>query len=110
MIGKQVIGEKPVTVREVRELLEKRKEKGELNYEQKISLEYAQEFGKAKQKKVQEVIDKLVKEGIDAKTAVKLVDLEPTTKEELKLIFEKVRFRLTEDSIKKVLDIVSELD
>jgi len=110
MIGKQVISEKPVSVREVREILEKRKEKGELTYEQKVSLEYAQEFGKAKPKKAHEVIEKLRKEGIDERTAVKLVDLQPKTKEELKLVFEKVRFRLTEDAIKKILDTVAELD
>lgn len=109
MIGKEVKSEKPVPVSEVRDILEKRKEEGELTYEQKVSLEYAQEFGKHSAKKSRDAVKALVEMGIDEKLAVKLADIAPKTKEEVKLIFEKVRFDLKEANVQKILDIVAEL-
>jgi DNA-directed RNA polymerase subunit F len=109
MIGKEIKTEKSVTVSEVRDILEKRKEKGELTYEQKVSLEYAAEFGKNSLKKSRDAVEALKDMGIDEKLAVKLVDVAPKTKEEVKLIFEKVRFDLKEANVQKILDIVAEL-
>lgn len=101
MIGKEVLEEKPVTLAEVRQVLNKIKKEGELTYEQKVSLDYANEFGKAAVSKVHEALKKLNAEEIDDKIAVKILDIMPKTKEELGLIFEKVRFDLTEAKIKK---------
>jgi DNA-directed RNA polymerase subunit F len=109
-IGKQTISEKPVSVSEVRKILEERKEKGELTYEQKVTLEYAQEFGKVGPKKLKDAMEKLTDLGIDEKTAVRIIDVRPKTKEELKLIFEKTRLGLKEEQIKKILDIAAELE
>lgn len=110
MIGKENLGEKPLPVTEVKRLLEKRKKEGELTYEQKVSLEYAQEFGKAAQTKVSKAIEDLASQGIDERIAVQIVNVQPKTKEEVKLIFEKVRSRISEDQVKKILDIVASLE
>ena len=110
MIGKKFLGEKEVTLSKVKSILEKRKERGELTYEQKLSLEYAQAFGKTGIRKIKEALEKLEKLGIPVKIAVKIVDIKPKTKEEVRLIFEKVRFSLKEDVIKKILDIAAELE
>jgi DNA-directed RNA polymerase subunit F len=40
---------------------------------------------------------------------VKILDIMPKTKEELGLIFEKVRFDLTDAKAKKILSVVSSL-
>jgi len=109
-IGKQNVTEKPVSVSEVKKILEDRKERGELTYEQKVTLEYAQEFGKIGLRKLKEALEKLKDLGLDDKIAVKIIDIKPKTKEELKLIFEKTRLGLKEEQVKKILDISAELE
>ena len=109
-IGKQNVTEKPVSVSEVKKILEDRKERGELTYEQKVTLEYAQEFGKIGPRKLKEALEKLKDLGLDDKIAVKIIDIKPKTKEELKLIFEKTRLGLKEEQVKKILDISAELE
>ncbi len=109
-IGKQTVSEKPVSVSEVKKILEDRKERGELTYEQKVTLEYAQEFGKTGPRKLKEALEKLADMGIDEKVAVRIADVKPTTKEELKLIFEKTRLGLKDEQVKKILDIAAELE
>ena len=110
MIGKEVIGEKLVPITDVKKILEKRKKDGELTYEQKVSLEYAQEFGKTTHAKVQKALEKLTSQGIDEKTATKIIDVRPKTKAEIKLLFEKVRSRISEDQVKKILGVVASLE
>ncbi len=109
MIGKEVIEEKPVTLAEVRQVLSKLKKEGELTYEQKVSLEYANEFGKAAISKIKEAVENLKAEGVDEKIAVKILDIMPKTKDELGLIFEKVRYDLNDANAKKILGIVGSL-
>ena len=109
-IGKQTVSEKPVSVSEVKKILEDRKERGELTYEQKVTLEFAQEFGKTGPRKLKEAIDSLKDLGIDEKMAVKVIDVKPKTKEELKLLFEKSRLGLKEEQVKKILDISAGLE
>jgi len=109
-IGKQNVTEKPVSVSEVKKILEDRKERGELTYEQKVTLEYAQEFGKVGPRKLKEALEKLIELGLEEKIAVKIIDIRPKTKEELRLIFEKTRLGLKEEQIKKILDISAELE
>ena len=109
-IGKQTLSEKPISVSEVKKILEDRKEKGELTYEQKVTLEYAQEFGKIGPRKLKEAAEKLADLGIDEKIAVRIIDVRPKTKEELKLIFEKTRLGLKDEQVKKILDIAAELE
>jgi len=109
MIGKEIIEEKPVTLSEVRQILTTRKKDGELNYEQKVSLEYVNEFGKTAVSKAREAVEKLKAEDMDERLAVKILDIMPNTKQELALIFEKVRFDLTDTKSKKILAIVASL-
>lgn len=104
------MSERSVSVSEVKKILEERKERGELTYEQKVTLEYAQEFGKVGPRKLKEALEKLTEMGVDEKTAVRVIDVKPKTKEELKLIFEKTRLGLKEEQIKKILDIAAELE
>ena len=109
MIGKEIVEEKAVTLPEVRQALNARKKEGELSYEQKISLEYVNEFGNTTVSKVKDAVEKLKAEGIDEKVIVKILDIMPKTKEEVGLIFEKVRFKLTDAQTKKILTIISGL-
>lgn len=112
MIGKQVVGEKPITLAEVRQLLEKNRKEGEaeeLPFYQKPVYEYAKAFGKTGVKKAQEAFEKLSELGLDAKTAVRIIDVKPETKEEVRLILEKTKIAAGPEKSKKILDIAADL-
>ena len=107
MIGKGVSNEKPVTLAEVFELLEKQKKRGELEYGQRLTYDYAQKFAKLDVKKARELMEELLKLGnIREHQAVMLVDLMPETEEDVQLIFAKERTRLVEEDIKKLLALI----
>jgi len=108
LIGKRVVKEKPVPLAGVLEILEKKKKKGDLEYSQRLTYDYAQKFVKLDSKKAEELKEELLKiEKIREHQAVALVDLMPKTKEDVELIFSKERTRLEEDEVKKVLEIIN---
>jgi DNA-directed RNA polymerase subunit F len=84
---KKLVAEKPITIAEVRKLLEKKGE-GELDQFQRITLDYAKKFEKVEEKKVEELINKLVEKlGIDRGEAVQIVNAMPKSVEELRPFF-----------------------
>jgi len=92
----------------VLEILEKKKKKGDLEYSQRLTYDYAQKFVKLDGKKAGELKEELLKiEKIREHQAVALVDLMPKTKEDVELIFSKERTRLEEDEVKKVLETIN---
>lgn len=109
MIGKELIDAQPVPLIKVKRILDKRAKEGELSYEQKIVYEYVKENAKGSEKKIKEALEKLTQMGIPTELAVRIVDVKPANKDEVKLLFEKVRFDLKESTIKQILDIVAAL-
>lgn len=107
LIGKGVSNEKHVTLAEVLEILEKQKKRGELEYGQRLTYDYAQKFAKLDTKKAKELMEELLKLGnIREHQAVVLVDLMPETEEDIQLIFAKERTKLGEEDIKKLLELI----
>jgi len=107
LIGKGVSNERPMTLAEVLEILEKQKKMGELEYGQRLTYDYAQKFAKLDVKKARELMEELLKLGnIREHQAVMLVDLMPETEEDIQLIFAKERTRLGEEDIKKLLELI----
>ena len=99
---------KPVPLSEVKNILKKvEKERKELLYEQKIALEHAHKFAKLPVKKTEDLIKELSKlEFLQETHAYKIADLLPITEDDAKTIFAKERITLSEEDIKKILDIV----
>lgn len=97
-----------VSLSEVRNILKKvEKERKELIYEQRIALDHAQKFSALPVKKVNELIDDLLKlDFIKDIHAYKLADILPTTEDEVKAIFAKERFTLSDGDIKNILNII----
>ena len=107
MIGKGVTSEKPVTLAEVLEILEKQKKLGELEYSQRLTHDYVQKFARLKAKEAVELVNGLLKLGnLKPHQAVALVNLMPETKEDVQLIFAKERTRLEEGDIAKILELL----
>jgi len=99
----------PVSLAEVKNILKRlSKEREELLYEQRIALEHAQKFSKLPLKKTQDLIKGLKKlEIIDDLYVYKIADLLPTSSDDVKTIFAKARITLSENDIKKILEIVN---
>jgi DNA-directed RNA polymerase subunit F len=107
VIGKKTLAEKPVTLAEALEILEKQKERGELGYAQRLTYDYAQKFAKITAKKAKELAGELLKLGnLNERQVVALVDLMPETKEDIQLIFVKERTKLEDKEIEKVLELI----
>lgn len=106
MIGKRVVEERPITLSEAKTLLEKRAESGgELNYEQKTSLDYLAKFSKLTPEQSRKIVEDLVAKSdkIKPEIAVKIVDLLPKDEEDIRAIFAKQRFTLTKEEIEAIL-------
>lgn len=107
LIGKGVSKERPVTLAEVLEILERQKKRGDLEYGQRLTYDYAQKFAKLDAKKARQLMEELLKLGnIHEHQAVALVDLMPETEEDIQLIFAKERTRLGKEDIKKLLELI----
>ena len=107
MIGKKTLAEKPVTLAEAFEVLEKGKKEGEPGYAQRLAYDYAQKFTKLSGKKAKELTGELLKIGnIREHQAVALVDHMPETKDDVQLIFAKERAKLEDKDIEKVLELI----
>ena len=113
MIIKKVISEELITLPEVRDTLnairEDREKAGqELRYEQKRAVEHANKFSKIGSKESRDMVNELLTlEKMKLDIAVKIANLCPRTKDELRAIYAKERFTLNEAELKGILDIVA---
>ena len=111
MIVKLILDEQYLTLPEVKEILaevSKQKSEAELQYELKRALDHVNTFAKLdvaqSRALVNELIDlKKMKEEI----AIRIADITPLSKNELRSIYAKERFTLTEDELEEILDIVA---
>ncbi len=126
MIVKEIINEVVLTLAEAKEILNalrtsgeaKKKEEGkgeeyeeEIRYERRKAFEHTTKFAKLGAKESRALINELLglakmKEEI----AVRIVDLMPGSKNEVRAIYAKERFTLTEENIEKILDCVAKYE
>lgn len=94
---------KGVTVSEAKEILAKRKEDGELGYEQAQALDNAEKYARYDSEKARKLVDSLVKGKITKETAIKIVDVGPDNPATLRAILVKDRIELSEEEINEIL-------
>ncbi|MDY6932039.1 MAG: RNA polymerase Rpb4 family protein [Halobacteriota archaeon] len=111
MLVKEVISEELLTFAEAKEILNsvKEKQKGdeESSFEKRKAIAHANKFAKTDGKTSRELANKLV--GLDKmkeEIAIKIADLMPMTRDDLRAIYAKERFTLTEDELDKIIDLV----
>ncbi|MFW5902866.1 MAG: hypothetical protein ACOCTT_03190 [archaeon] len=113
MIGKEIKDKRPITISEVRQNLEERQkqldEEEELTYEQKITLNYAEKFGKEDVEREEKAVEEIKDLDIEEKLAVRLVNLAPFNEDQINLVFEKERFDVDEEKTNKILKIIDDL-
>ncbi len=111
MIVKGVLKEELLTLAEVKEILDqirlKRADEEELGYELRRAVRHAELFAKGTAEESRRMVEELLKlEKMTAEIAVKISDIRPTTKDELRAIYAKERFTLSEDELNGILEIV----
>jgi DNA-directed RNA polymerase subunit F len=113
MLVKQIISEEILTLGEVRNLLEevkeeRSKEDKELGYELRKAISHAEIFAKLEAKKSRELMDELLKlEKMKPEIAVRIVDILPMTNDEVRSIYAKERYTLSEKELKDILELVT---
>jgi len=98
-----------VSIPEVKDILEEVSEGRELNYEQKLALEHATYSVQTTTKDATKLIKALMEhERITEALAFKIVEIWPTHPDDVKAIFAKERFTITEEDIQVILQKVAD--
>ncbi len=108
MVGKEIVSEKIVTMADVRKILENLEKKEELEYEQRITLDYSRNFSLVSPtdaKKMAKEINKAIDRLKDSHIAT-IINILPRNADEIRMLFAKDRYKLEEKEIKSVLSIV----
>jgi len=111
MIVKSILQEEILTLAEVREILEqirlKRADEEELGYELRRAMRHADLFSKGSAEENRALVAELMKmEKMSREIAIKIADIRPANKDELRAIYAKERFTLSEEELNRILDIV----
>ncbi len=107
MNKKELYSEEPVTLPEVKKLLSAiSKDREELEYVQKKSLEHAQHLSKASYKDAAEMVDEMVETGLPKEKAIEVVNCMPANRDELRAFFSKERKQPETEAVDKILEIL----
>ncbi len=112
MIVKQVHDESMLTLPEVKNILdnikeEREKEGKELGYELRKAISHAEMFSKISANKSRELANELLKlEKMKPEIAVRIADILPLSNDEIRTIYAKERYTLSEDELKQILELV----
>lgn len=106
-----ILEEKPITMTELKEELEKIKKKKELNFRANKTQEYLSQFSKYDYNKAKELIDKINKLNIPRlkeEYIVKIVDILPTTLDDLKALLQGYTVTIKNENMKKIVEVVKQ--
>ncbi len=106
MIGKKVIETDPITLAEVKKMLEERSQIHELNYEQNLALDHVTKFVKTDEETAAELVQEL-EEIIKKIQAIKLADTMPKDMADMRLMFAKERGSHKQEELEKLLEIIN---
>lgn len=104
---KEIISEEEITLPQVKKLLAQRQKEGELSFQQSITQEHASTFSKMAPAVATKLLERLIKTyDINRALAVQIVNIAPTTIEELRSILDSKSTNLTEDQLIEIVDLV----
>ena len=112
MTKPEIINEKPISMAEIKDELEKaQKKKEKLNFRAERTIEYINQFTELSLKKSQELKEKIEKLKIPRlkdEHIIKIIDLMPETAEEIKSILSGYTVTVTNENMKKIAEIIKE--
>ena len=104
-MSRKILSEKPISLERVRDLLRYRGESAELNYIQRVTLEYAQKFSKHFPNS-EEMLDILNERfEISRDKGIQLINMNPKEVEELQLVLDE---KYTEDIKNEIIALFQE--
>ena len=110
MTKPEVISENPIAMAELKDELKKIKKRDEeLNFRAEQTEEYLNQFVSTKPKEAKDLfkaIDDLGVPRLKPEHIIKLVDLLPTTPDEVKMILQGYTITVTKDNLKKIADVI----
>ncbi|MGQ4870384.1 MAG: RNA polymerase Rpb4 family protein [Candidatus Thorarchaeota archaeon] len=102
---KEIISVEEVPLPQVKKILSKRAKEGDLSFQQTITLEHATTFSKMAPAVAAKLVERLLKKfEITRAQAVQIVNIAPTTEEELKTILTSTS--LTPEQLTEIVDMV----
>lgn len=116
MIVKKVLQEDAMTLPEVKNVLdhikeEREKEGKELGYELRKAISHAEMFSKISAKKSRELVNELLKlEKMKPEIAIRIADILPLSNDEIRTIYAKERYTLSEAELKQILELVIKVE
>ncbi|WP_321428690.1 RNA polymerase Rpb4 family protein [uncultured Methanolobus sp.] len=114
MIVKEVLSEELLTLPEVKgmlhEIMEERlNNEEELSYELRKAINHAEMFSKTSPEKARDLVNKLLElEKMKPEIAIRMADIMPQSRDELRSLYAKERFTLTEEELDEMLNLVEE--
>lgn len=106
MVGKKVIGSDPITIAEVKIMLEELSEHYELTYEQNLALDHVSKFSKVDEESAKKIVEEIA-ENFKKTQAIKIADIMPEDMADLRLLFAKERGTYKKEDLEKLLEIVN---
>ncbi|MFX1416299.1 MAG: RNA polymerase Rpb4 family protein [Promethearchaeota archaeon] len=104
---KEIISEEETTLPRVKKLLSQRGKEGELSFQQNITLEHASTFSKMAPAVADKLVERLIKSfGISRAHAVQVVNIAPTTPEEIRTILDARSTDVTDEQIAEIVEIM----
>lgn len=104
---KEKIKETPLTLAEVRNILQKREKEGELSYVQRVTLDYVNKMTGLTVQQARSLVKELVKIGVGENTAIQIANALPEYKEELS-VFLTGEKNFTPEEIEEMLKKIKE--
>jgi DNA-directed RNA polymerase subunit F len=110
MIVKNILKEELLTLAEVRAILDeirtRRASEEELGYELRRAIRHAELFAKGTAEESRLMVEELNKlEKMNPEIAIKIADIRPKTRDELRAIYAKERLNLSEEELDAILEI-----
>ncbi|MDH7555329.1 MAG: hypothetical protein ACQXXL_07280 [Candidatus Methanosuratincola sp.] len=104
---REIVKEEEVTLPKVKMLLEQRQKDGELSHLQKLTYDCASKFSKIDAEKADALLARLKEEGISGTLATQIVNILPTSVEELRTIFSAESRPVLPSELEKLLSIIN---
>ncbi|MCQ5377392.1 MAG: RNA polymerase Rpb4 family protein [Candidatus Methanomethylicia archaeon] len=104
---REIVKEEETTLPKVKVLLEQRMKDGELSHLQKITYEYSTKFSKLSAERADELLSRLKADGISPTIATQIVNILPSSVEELRTIFAGEGKPMLPSELEKILSVIN---
>lgn len=105
---KEIVSEEEIPLPQVKKLLSKRSKESELSFQQTITLDHASSFSKLAPAESAKLVDRLMSNySLTRFQAVQIVNIAPTTVEELRAILDSKSGDITDEQLSEIAEIVA---